>query len=135
MGSLLTFLLPALAPAVSDAVRGLVAKFTGNVGAQPMNVAERVQLMEAETKRLQAMAQLDTPTGTPSQWIIDLRAVFRYFAIIAIWVGTFFYISQHPGVSMLEGDPIAVTLVDMCGATLSFIIGERFYLHVTGKTS
>jgi len=85
MGTLLTFLLPALAPAITDGVRGLVARFTGGAGSQPANIAERVQLMQAETARLQALATLDAPVGSPSQWVVDMRASYRYIAIGVIW--------------------------------------------------
>ena len=47
-GSIASLILPALVPAFSDGVRGIIAKFTGGAGGQPQNVEERVKLMEAE---------------------------------------------------------------------------------------
>ena len=42
-----------------------------------------------EIKKLQAIAALDNPVGTPSQWVIDLRASTRYLAsIFVITAGT-----------------------------------------------
>ena len=41
-GSIASLILPALVPAFSDGVRGIIAKFTGGAGGQPQNVEERV---------------------------------------------------------------------------------------------
>ena len=126
MGSILSLILPALVPAFTDGMRGIFARLTGGAGGQPQNVTERVQLMEAEAQKLQAIAQLDTPNGTPSQWIIDLRACFRYVIITAILIFT--------GVVVFCPDIVGVAVVsvflDMSGACMSFIIGERMYLSI-----
>lgn len=125
---LLTVLLPALAPAITDGIRGLIARFTGNAGAQPVNVDERIRLMEAETNRMTALAMLDQPGGIPAQWIVNVRAIYRYVAITLIWLLLWWAVAtdQQPALTMV--------LLDMCGATLSFIIGERFYLKIQGKS-
>jgi hypothetical protein len=126
MGGIFGLILPALVPAFADGMRGIFARLTGGAGGQPQNVTERVQLMEAEAQKLQAIAQLDTPNGTPSQWIIDLRACFRYVIITAILIFT--------GVVVFCPDIVGVAVVsvflDMSGACMSFIIGERMYLSI-----
>ena len=67
-GTILNLIAPALVPAFTDAVRGIIAKITGGAGGQPQNVEERIQLMQAEAQKIQAMAALDNPsTGEPSQ--------------------------------------------------------------------
>ena len=86
--SIASLILPALVPAFSDGVRGIIAKFTGGAGGQPQNVEERVKLMEAEAAKLQALAALDGVNGEPSKWIINLRASFRYVIISAIMIFT-----------------------------------------------
>ena len=91
-----------------------------------LNVQERVQLMQAEAQKLQAIAALDNPEGTPSQWIIDLRACYRYVIISAILIFT--------GVVVFNSDVVGTSVVsiflDMTGACMSFIIGERMYLSI-----
>lgn len=121
--NLLSILLPSIVPALTDGVRGLFAKFTGGAGGNPQNVAERIQLMQAETDRLKALAQIDTPAGEPSLWVTNLRGSFRYIAIIVIWLGTLIAVFT-PTV------PVEITsaLLDMSGACMSFVIGERMYL-------
>ena len=124
MGSLISLILPALVPAFADGARGLIAKFTGGAGGQPQNVQERIELMQAEAAKLQAIAALDTPTGQPSQWIVDLRAAFRYVIIsaILIFTGVSLYFTDIIGASVVS------VLLDMSGCAMSFVIGERMYL-------
>jgi hypothetical protein len=126
MTSLLSLILPALVPAVADGARGLIAKFTGGAGGQPQNIKERIELMKAESEKLQALAALDTPTGEPSKWIINLRASFRYVIISSIMIFT--------GIIVFNSDIVGTTVVaiflDMTGACMSFVIGERMYLAI-----
>lgn len=125
MGTLATILLPAIVPTLADAFRGLVAKLTGGAGSQPQNVAERIQLMQAEAAKLQALAALDAPAGNISPWVANLRASFRYVTVGAIVLaaiaGAF-----TPG---MDTAALAV-LLDLAGASMSFIIGERMYLSI-----
>ena len=116
-------LFPALMPALTDGVRGIFAKFTGGAGGTPQNVTERIQLMQAETGRLQALAEIDKPVGEPDKWVTNLRSSFRYIAIIVIWLATI-------GAVFTPTVPEAITLImlDLSGACMSFVIGERMYL-------
>jgi len=126
-GTILNLILPALVPAFTDGVRGLIAKITGGAGGQPQNVQERIQLMEAEAQKLQALAALDNPNmGQPSQWIVDLRSCYRYVIISAIFIftGVVCFFPQIVGVSVVS------VLLDMTGACMSFVIGERMYLSL-----
>ena len=128
MGTFLTYILPAIVPALSDGVRGIFAKFTGGAGGTPQNVDERIKLMGAETTKLQALASLDTPVGQPSQWVVDLRASFRYVAVSVIVLGAL-------GSLFVPHAPVALvgTALDLAGASMSFIIGERMYFKIRGS--
>jgi hypothetical protein len=116
-------LFPALLPALTDGVRGIFAKFTKGAGGNPVNVTERIQLMQAETARLQALAEIDKPAGEPSLWVNNLRSSFRYIAIIIIWLATVGAVFT-PTVP----EPITLIMLDLSGACMSFVIGERMYL-------
>ena len=122
MSSVLSLIFPAVLPVLADGVRGVFAKITGGAGGNPQNVGERIQLMQAETERLKAMAEIDRPAGEPSQLVVDMRASFRYVAILIIWIATI--------VAVFSDVPHEFTLVllDLSGATMSFVIGERMYL-------
>jgi len=125
MGSLISLILPALVPAFTDGVRGIFAKLTGGAGGQPQNMQERISLIQAETERLKALAELDAPNGEPAKWIINLRACYRYVIITFILLATIFVV-YSPGVQL----GIVSVFLDMTGACMSFIIGERMYLSI-----
>ena len=125
MGGILGLILPALVPAFTDGVRGIFAKFTGGAGGQPQNMQERIQLIQAETEKLKALAALDTPSGEPSKWIVDLRASYRYVIITFILLATIFVV-YSPGIQL----GIVSVFLNMTGACMSFIIGERMYLSI-----
>lgn len=121
--SLATLIFPALMPAVTDGIRGVFAKFTGGAGGTPQNVNERIQLMQAETGRLEALAKIDQPASEPSRWVTDLRSSFRYIFIAFILLVT--------GIAVFTQDVpenILLMLLDLSGASMSFVIGERMYL-------
>lgn len=123
MNSILSLIFPAVIPVLADGVRGIFAKFSGGAGGTPQNVDERIKLMEAETARLQALADIDKPSGEPSKWVTDFRASFRYVAILLIWIATItavFTASVTPNITLM--------LLDLSGACMSFVIGERMYL-------
>jgi hypothetical protein len=125
MGGLLSLILPAVVPALTDGVRGIFAKFTGGAGGTPQNVDERIKLMVAETDRLKALADIDKPSGEPSLWVVNIRAIFRYAAITLIWVATIVAIFT-PTVATAT----TLILLDLSGACMSFVIGERMYLSL-----
>ena len=123
--SIVSLVAPALLPALTDGLRGIFAKMTGGAGGNPQNVAERIQLMQAETERLKALAELDRPPGEPSRWVTDIRSLFRYAAITVIFLMT--------GVSIFSGElpnEIKYMLLDLSGGWMSFVIGERMYLQI-----
>lgn len=123
---ILGMVLPMLLPMLTDGVRGIFAKFTGGAGGVPQNMTERIQLMEAETAKLKALAELDKPAGEISRWVADLRGAFRYLSIIVIWLVT--------GICVITGaaESYVLVLLDLSGMCMSFVIGERFYMKIKG---
>ena len=130
MSSLLaTVILPALVPAVADGLRGLFARITQGKGASPQNVGEVIQLMEAQTARLEALAKLDALSPNVSRWVADLRGAFRYVAVGGIIVSTVALVAADALGAQVNAQGLAVML-ELSGASMSFIIGERMYLAV-----
>ena len=125
MSGLLSLILPAVVPALTDGVRGIFARFTKGAGGTPQNVDERIKLMVAETDRLKALADIDKPSGEPHQWVTDVRSIFRYAAITLIWCATIVAIFT-PTVP----EEIKLIMLDLSGACMSFVIGERMYLSL-----
>lgn len=134
MSALLTLLLPALTPAIADGMKGLFQKFFG--GTKPIAVDDQVKLMAAEAEKLKAVAELDRPIGEPSQWVVDLRASFRYVAAGAIILGTVlltagfflltYYKPEYAQVAALVA--LLEMFAQMSASVFSFMFGDRVYL-------
>lgn len=122
LAAILATILPALLPSGIDALKGLFGKITGIDPSAPKSVGEKIQLMNADTDRLKALAELDKPVGEPSQWVIDLRASFRYLAVAFIVLATIVY--------NFIPDRFYNALTDafmrqICGSAVFFILGDR----------
>ena len=83
-----------------------------------------ISYREQDIKRMQALAVLDNPGGTPSQWVIDLRGSSRYImagVVIVSGVAALFVPEMHLEVKAIafEGANIA----------FGFLFGQRI---VTG---
>ena len=122
MSVLLTTLLSALIPVGVEGIKQVITTKLGGVKAT--TVEEQLKLDEQDIKRMQAVAALDNPGGTPSQWVIDLRGSSRYVmagVVIVSGVLTLF----------LPDVPMEVKSVAYEGANIAFgfLFGQRI---VTG---
>ena len=76
----------ALVPVGVEGIKQLITNWTG--GVKPATIEDQIKLDQSEIARIEALAKLDNPGGTPSQWVIDLRASSRYLgALVVICVG------------------------------------------------
>lgn len=123
--NLLSMIIPAIVPALADGLRGVFARLINGAGAQPQNIDEAIKLMQAQTERVKALAELDALSPNASRWVADLRGAFRYVAVGGIIIGALAAVFV-PGVP----EPAALVLLDLAGASMSFIIGERMYLGI-----
>lgn len=122
---LLELLLPALLPSVIDAAKGLFGGLGRKIGG--LSVEDEIKLEGAGVEKLKALAALDTPSGTPSQWVVDLRAAFRYVAAgVSILIGAYlgYKFAAIPDALELAGQLIS--------APFAFIFGERLYFGMKG---
>lgn len=114
--SIIAMLAPAGVDAIKSLAGGLSRKFAG------LSVEDEIKLGEAQTEKLKALAALDTVTGSPSQWVVDTRASFRYIAAGVSIVG---------GLVGLFMAPILADLwTQLITLPFSFIFGERMYLNL-----
>ena len=116
-------LLSAFAPVAIEGVKQLITRFTG--GVKPTTVAEQLQLDASDIERLKVVAALDTPGGTPSQWVIDLRASSRYLGALVTIVA---------GITMLfiPGTPVEAKVLAMEGSRIcfGFLFGQRIVTNM-----
>lgn len=125
MNFILQNILAALLPAAVDGVKQVISRYSGGT-VQATNVDEQIKLDNSNVERLKAIAQLDNPYGTPSQWVIDLRASFRYIAAgVVILCGL--------GLAFIGGDSIPAAAkiagLDFAGMAFSFIFGDRVLIN------
>lgn len=118
-----TALISALAPAAVDAVKTLFGGLSRKIGG--LSVEDEIKLMEANTARLVGLAQLDNPYGTPTQWVVDLRASFRYVAAGICVVGGF--------ASMVIAPTFAPIALEIASSAFGFIFGDRMNMALKGK--
>lgn len=108
----------ALVPVGAEAIKQLIVKFTG--GVKPATVDEMIKLDQLEIERMKALALLDNPVGTPSQWVIDLRASSRYVgALVTIGVGlSTLYVPNVP-------EQIQIIGLQAANIAFGFLFGTR----------
>lgn len=78
MDPITTTVIAAALPILTDLVKTLGGGIARRLGG--LSVDDQLKLENAMIERLKALASLDQPGGTPSQWVVDLRAAFRYVA-------------------------------------------------------
>ena len=105
-------------PMAMDIVKQVTTKWFG------LSIDDQIKIENAQVEKMKALAQLDNPYGTPSQWVVDLRASFRYLgSILIIFIGI--------GVIAAVPEQIeaGLSLVTM---PFGFIFGERLVLGMKG---
>ena len=118
MSVLLTTLLSALVPVGVEGIKQVINAKVG--GVKPNTIAEQVQLDESDIKKMQAVAALDNPGGTPSQWVIDLRGSSRYiaaFLVIGAGVSTIYV----PGIT----PEVQSVALEAANIAFGFLFGNR----------
>lgn len=119
---LLETILASLVPVGIEGVKQVINKFTGN--STPVSVDDQIKLQNADIERLKALAELDNPHGTPSQWVIDLRAASRYVgALLVIVAGLVSIYTPN-----IPKEIVAVSL-EAVGVVFGFLFGQRIVVN------
>ena len=115
----------ALVPVGVEGVKQVFARLSG--GVRPTSVAEQIQLDQMEIARMEALAKLDNPGGTPSQWVVDLRASSRYIgALVTIAVGlSTLYVSMP--------EPVQMIGLQAANIAFGFLFGSRIVANLGSK--
>ena len=118
-------ILGALVPVGVEGVKQLIARF---VGVRPTSIDDQIKLDNSEIERIKALAALDTPVGTPSQWVVDLRASARYvgaLVVIAAGISTF-YVTGVPA-------EVQVLAIQAANIAFGFLFGTRLVANWSKK--
>jgi len=111
---LIETIIAALVPIAAEGAKQGMSKLFGGVKAATID--DQIKLDNNEINKIKALAELDTPVGTPSQWVVDLRASSRY---IAAWgcIGL--------GSWMLTMPLLMATGSELIGVSFGFLFGTR----------
>lgn len=107
----------ALLPVAVESGKQLIAKWVG--GVKPTTIDEQIKLDQNEVHRIEALAKLDAPIGTPSQWVIDLRASARYLGalfVIAAGISTLYIPTE---------EAVRVVALQAANIAFGFLFGSR----------
>jgi hypothetical protein len=121
--TLLMTAIPSLLPTVANGLRGLFNKFSGGAGAAPANAEEAVKIMEADTRRLEALARLDS-VGDVHKWVNDVRGMMRptvAILVICSYLATFFI--ELPEAALDQ-------VLDFTRIVVFYLFGERTLMHL-----
>lgn len=118
MSMLLTTLLSALVPVGVEGIKQVIVNKFG--GVKPTTIEDQIKLDEQDIKRLEALARLDNPGGTPSQWVIDLRGSARYVAAGIVILGGM-------GIALAPTTDATVKVIALEAANIAFgfLFGQR----------
>ncbi len=122
---LATTVLPALLPAAADAVRGLIAKFTGGAGSNPQTVDEVIKLRDSDNRRLELLAQLDGQ-GETYKWVEAIRKLQRP-TVVAVTLIVWSIVFLNPQTY----DDFTRDVVQASASSVWFyLFGERGYMAI-----
>ena len=134
-----TLLITAVVPAVLDFVKGAGAAASRRwLG---LSIDDEIKLNNAGVERLKALVGLDNPYGTPSQWVVDLRASFRYIAAAVLIlvgasitaVGAYQYsAAEVPLIDAETAKQVILIGLETPGQPFAFIFGERMWTGLRG---
>ena len=118
-------LIGALVPVGVEGIKQVMARFFGGVRAT--TIEDQIKIDTNEIEKIKALAALDTPIGTPSQWVIDLRASARYVgALVVIFVGiSSLYIPIDKNIQVIA--------MEAANIAFGFLFGSRIVANLNGK--
>ena len=123
-----------LASVALPALIGIVKDVGGAIGRKwfGMSVDDEVKLLAARAEMLKAMGALDAPVGTPRQWVVDLRASFRYVSA-AVLIGVGAGVVTAGLLVPTAGAEVVALGLEIMAMPFGFIFGERMTLSLGKK--
>lgn len=111
-------IIAAFVPALIESGKQFIQSKIGGVRAT--TVDEQIKLDQNEVAKLEALAKLDNPGGTPSQWVIDLRGSARYLGALAVVCSgiVVLFVAGIP-------EPIQQLGIEAANIAFGFLFGSR----------
>lgn len=121
-------LLALFGPAIKDGTMALIKKWTGDSAGKPANVTEYIQLMEAETKQLEARCKIGDTEGETYKWVV---AVIKLQRPIIVY-GTIFSTLLMNIFNLGTTDQQA-SVMQMARIVIYWLFGERYQMKSKDK--
>lgn len=115
---ILATVLSALVPIGIEGIKQVITRFAGGVKATTID--EQIKLDASDVARLEAIAKMDAPIGTPSQWVVDLRASCRYIAALVV-IGAGILSVYIPGLA----PSVVLVALEAANIAFGFLFGTR----------
>ena len=114
-------ILTSLIPFLQDAGKAAVRKFLGS--AKPATAEEAIKLAEADNRRLETLAKLDT-VGNVAQWVSNVRALQRpTIGLVLMSIYAYTLVSE-------VDTAIASTVANLTASYIFYLFGERSLLYI-----
>lgn len=122
-----TLILTSLIPLLIDGVKSAIGHFTGNKPAV-VNAEDYSKVVDADIRKLEALAKLDSTSGPTSTWVDNLKSLQRimvvYLVLFAWITGTFIITLPDDRYKLLS---------DLAGAIFFYLFGDRVNFYAKKK--
>lgn len=115
-------MLSALIPTGSYIAKRVTDYYTG--GSKPSNTSEEVDLKQADTARLEALAKLDNAVGA-STWVVNVRAMQRpivVFIVLLTWA------LMTLGIVHMSLQSYVIT-ANLASSVIFYLFGDRSLMY------
>ena len=119
-------ILTAFIPMLTDGARGLVNKWTGGAGAKPANTEEAINLIDADIRKMEAIAKLDAVQGNVSMWVNNIRALQRPLAAAIVLISWGIVLGVYGDADI--GTSINI-VSNLASSVIFYLFGDRTYMH------
>lgn len=115
-------ILAALAPAAIDGIKAIIAKFTGNKPTIT-SAEDYAKVLDAEIRKLEALARMDAPAGEVSRWVNNVRAMQR-----PTFVGIIMLAWAVGALGTMAEDKFLM-VANLASAAAFYLLGDRTMLY------
>ena len=119
-------ILTAFVPMLTDGARGLINMWTGGAGAKPANAEEAVKLIEADIRKMEALAKLDAVQGSVSLWVNNIRALQRPVSAAIVLISWGIVLGFYGDVNV---DTTINIVSNLAASVIFYLFGDRTYMH------
>lgn len=121
-------ILTAFIPVIQKGISAIISRKLGNKdGAKPATVEDTVKLGELEIRKLEALASLDSVSGT-SQWVSDVRGIQRPVAVALILL-TYVTCVLNPSTVQETMDLAA----NLASSAMFYLFGDRTLMYLNAR--